>query len=102
MFKTKRWELCPLCETYERAAKLCREEHVPVLIHVEEITQPQGHSTSGSHERYKSKERMQWETDFDCIKTMRTWILINKLASENELNEVEENAKLAVRAAKTA
>ncbi len=101
MFKTKGWDYVHLCETYEKAAKLCREEHVPVLIHVEEITQPQGHSTSGSHERYKSKERLQWETDFDGIKKMRAWILENKLTTESELSEIEENAKKAVREAKT-
>ena len=102
IFKTKGWDYAHLCETYEKAAKVCREEHVPVLIHVEEVTQPQGHSTSGSHERYKSKERLQWEADFDGIKKMREWILLNKLASEEQLNEIEENAKKAVREAKSA
>jgi pyruvate/2-oxoglutarate/acetoin dehydrogenase E1 component/TPP-dependent pyruvate/acetoin dehydrogenase alpha subunit len=102
IFKTKGWDYAHLCETYEKAAKVCREEHVPVLIHVEEVTQPQGHSTSGSHERYKSKDRLQWESDFDGIKKMREWILLNKLASETELNEIEENAKKVVREAKAA
>ncbi|MBN8697219.1 MAG: transketolase [Bacteroidetes bacterium] len=102
IFKTKGWDYAHLCETYEKAAKVCREEHVPVLIHVEEVTQPQGHSTSGSHERYKSKERLQWEADFDGIKKMREWILLNKLATEEQLNEIEENAKKAVREAKSA
>ncbi len=102
IFKTKGWDYAHLCETYEKAAKACREEHVPVLIHVEEVTQPQGHSTSGSHERYKSKERLQWEADFDGIKKMREWILLNKLATEDQLNEIEENAKKAVREAKSA
>lgn len=102
IFKTKGWDYIHLCETYEKAAKICREEHVPVLIHVEEVTQPQGHSTSGSHERYKSKERLQWETDFDGIKKMREWILDSKLATEIELNDIQENAKKVVREAKTA
>ncbi|HEX7415277.1 MAG TPA: thiamine pyrophosphate-dependent enzyme [Bacteroidia bacterium] len=99
---TKGWDYAHLCETYEKAIKICREEHVPVLLHVEEVTQPQGHSTSGSHERYKSKERLQWEIDFDCVKQMREWILHNALATEVELNKIEEDAKAAVSAAKNA
>jgi 2-oxoisovalerate dehydrogenase E1 component len=100
IFKTKGWDYAHLCETYEKAVKVCREEHVPILVHVEEVTQPQGHSTSGSHERYKSKERLQWETDFDCIKKMREWILSNALASEEELVIIEEEAKEVVKNAK--
>jgi len=102
MFRTKGWDYTHLCETYEKAAKLCREEHVPVLVHVEEVTQPQGHSTSGSHERYKSKERLQWEVDFDCIKKLREWIIENALATEVELEKIEEDAKEAVKDAKNA
>ncbi len=102
IYKTKGWDYAHLCETYAKAIKVCREEHVPVLVHVEEVTQPQGHSTSGSHERYKSKERLQWETDFDCIKQMREWILSNALANEAELTKIEEDAKEAVKLAKTA
>lgn len=102
IFKTKGWDYAHLCETYEKAAKVCREEHVPVLVHVEEVTQPQGHSTSGSHERYKSKERLQWESDFDCIKKMREWILKNALSDEATLDKIEEDAKNAVRDSKTA
>lgn len=102
IFKTKGWDYAHLCETYEKAAKLCRDEHVPVLVHVEEVTQPQGHSTSGSHERYKSKERLQWESDFDCIKKMREWILQNALSDETTLDKIEEDAKNAVRENKTA
>lgn len=100
IFKTKGWNYAHLCETYERAAKVCREQHVPVLVHVEEVTQPQGHSTSGSHERYKSKERLQWENDFDCVKKMREWIIENALAKENELDKIEEDAKETVKNAK--
>ncbi len=100
IFKTRGWDYAHLCETYEKAVKVCREEHVPVLVHVEEVTQPQGHSTSGSHERYKSKERLQWETDFDCVKKMREWILNNALANEEELTAIEEAAKETVKDAK--
>lgn len=102
IFKTKGWDYAQLCETYERAIKVCREEHVPVLVHVEEVTQPQGHSTSGSHERYKSKERLEWETEFDCIRQMRQWILNNALATEEELLKIEEDAKETVKVAKNA
>ena len=102
IFKTKGWDYAHLCETYEKAVKVCRDEHVPVLVHVEEVTQPQGHSTSGSHERYKSKERLQWELDFDCVKKMREWILNNALANDEELNKIEEDAKEAVKQAKNA
>ncbi|MES2139361.1 MAG: thiamine pyrophosphate-dependent enzyme [Bacteroidota bacterium] len=102
IFKTKGWDYVHLCETYEKAAKICREEHVPVLIHVEEVTQPQGHSTSGSHERYKSKDRLQWEADFDGLKKMREWILESKLSTETVLNEIQESAKKVVREAKAA
>lgn len=102
IFRTKGWDYVHLCETYEKASKICREQHIPVLIHVEEVTQPQGHSTSGSHERYKSKERLQWEQDFDCIKKMGEWIIENKLATEEELKAISEEAKKNVRLAKTA
>lgn len=102
IFKTKGWDYPHLCETYEKASKVCREQHIPVLIHVEEVTQPQGHSTSGSHERYKSKERLQWEQDFDCIKKMGEWIIESKLATAEELRTIEEEAKKNVRQAKTA
>ncbi len=100
IFKTRGWDYPHLCETYEKAAKVCREEHVPVLVHVEEVTQPQGHSTSGSHERYKNKERLQWETDFDCIRQMRLWIISNALATEAELDKIEEDAREKVKEAK--
>jgi 2-oxoisovalerate dehydrogenase E1 component len=102
IFRTRGWDYPHLCETYERAVKICREEHVPVLIHVEEVTQPQGHSTSGSHERYKTRERLDWEGDFDCIKKMRSWILTNALANEEELSKIEDEARETVRLAKSA
>ncbi len=100
ILKTKGWDYPHLCATYEKAVKICREEHVPVLIHVEEVNQPQGHSTSGSHERYKSKERLQWEIDFDPIKKMREWILENELATPEQVKEIEVNAKNTVNDAK--
>ena len=75
ILKTKGWDYPHLCNTYEKAVKIAREKHIPVLVHVEEVNQPQGHSTSGSHERYKSQERMQWEKDFDCISKFKEWIL---------------------------
>jgi pyruvate/2-oxoglutarate/acetoin dehydrogenase E1 component/TPP-dependent pyruvate/acetoin dehydrogenase alpha subunit len=89
----KAWDYPALMETYEKAEKIAREEHVPVLIHVKEVTQPQGHSTSGSHERYKSDERLQWEEDYCCINKTRAWLLDEEIATENELDEIEEQAK---------
>ncbi|NEM98382.1 alpha-ketoacid dehydrogenase subunit alpha/beta [Pontibacter burrus] len=101
IFKVKGWDYAALCETYEAAVRVCREQHVPVLIHVEEVTQPQGHSTSGSHERYKSKERLEWEAEFDCLKKMREWILANGIATTEHLDQIENEAKEAVRVART-
>lgn len=100
IFRVKGWDYSSLCETYEKAIAICREKHIPVLIHVEEMGQPQGHSTSGSHERYKSKERLQWELDFDCIKKMREWILESAIANEEELKQIETDAKKTVREAR--
>lgn len=87
------WNYEELCSAYEKAEKICREEHVPVLVHVVEMTQPQGHSTSGSHERYKSKERLAWENEFDCIRKMREWIINQNISSADELDDVEKAAK---------
>lgn len=97
IFKTKGWDYPGLCETYEKAIQLCRDEHVPVLIHVEEVNQPQGHSTSGSHERYKSDERLAWESDMDCIEKFKEFILSAGIADENELTQIEADAKKYVR-----
>ena len=102
IFKTRGWDYPHLVETYEKAAKVCREEHVPVLIHVEQVCQPQGHSTSGSHERYKTPERLQWEKDFDCILRFRNWIVSNSVATAEELDNIEKSAKEAVRNARRA
>ena len=93
ILRVKGWDYPALVETYQKASKIAREEHVPVLIHVNELTQPQGHSTSGSHERYKSKDRLAWETEFDCIAQMRQWMLTSNIASEEELSEMETTAK---------
>ncbi|OSY88024.1 transketolase [Tenacibaculum holothuriorum] len=111
IFVVNGWNYVELIDTYNKASKIAREEHVPVLIHVKELTQPQGHSTSGSHERYKSKERLQWEQDFDCIAQMRKWILEFELQDENgntlkfvdseeELLSIEKEAKKEVSKAK--
>ena len=102
IFKTKGWDYAHMCETYEKAIKVCREEHVPVIVHVEEMTQPQGHSTSGSHERYKSPDRLEWELEFDPIKKMREWIIESAIATEEELTSFENNAKQAVKEARSA
>jgi pyruvate/2-oxoglutarate/acetoin dehydrogenase E1 component/TPP-dependent pyruvate/acetoin dehydrogenase alpha subunit len=92
----KGWDYVALCETYQKAAQICREQHVPVLVHVTELTQPQGHSTSGSHERYKSKERLAWEAEFDCIKQFRKWIIAEGFATAEQLDVIEEDAKKTV------
>ncbi|SEL84024.1 alpha-ketoacid dehydrogenase subunit alpha/beta [Parapedobacter koreensis] len=97
IFKVKGWDYPGLCETYERAAAISREHHIPVLIHVTEMTQPQGHSSSGSHERYKSKERLAWEQEHDCIIKMRAWMIESGIANENELVEIERSVKESVR-----
>ena len=101
ILKTKGWDYPHLVLTYEKAVKIAREEHVPVLVHVEEVTQPQGHSTSGSHERYKSPERLQWEKDFDPIKKMKEFILSKELSTAEELEEIEKTARKDARDAKT-
>ncbi|WP_407427026.1 thiamine pyrophosphate-dependent enzyme [Arcticibacter sp.] len=97
IFKVKGWDYPGLCETYEKAIAICREKHIPVMIHVYELTQPQGHSTSGSHERYKSKERLEWEMQFDCLLKMRNWMLESAIVTEDELAELETRAKEFVR-----
>ncbi|OJW12791.1 alpha-ketoacid dehydrogenase subunit alpha/beta [Mucilaginibacter sp. 44-25] len=97
IFKVRGWDYAALCETYERAIKLCREEHVPVLIHVVEMTQPQGHSTSGSHERYKSKERLTWEEEHDCLLQMRKWMIQSAIITTEDIDALEAEAKKHVR-----
>jgi len=100
IFKTKGWDYAHLVKTYEEAISVCRVEHVPVLIHVEEVTQPQGHSTSGSHERYKSSERLSWELEFDCILKLREFILDKKIATVEECDTIETEAKKNVQTQK--
>lgn len=102
ILKVNGWDYPALVETYEKADKLARENHIPVLVHVDELTQPLGHSTSGSHQRYKSKQRLEWEMDYDCNLKMRNWILDKGIASEEELIKIESSCKAEVRAAKTA
>jgi pyruvate/2-oxoglutarate/acetoin dehydrogenase E1 component/TPP-dependent pyruvate/acetoin dehydrogenase alpha subunit len=92
IFKARGWNYPELMEVYEEGIRRCREEQIPVLFHIEEVTQPLGHSTSGSHERYKSPERLQWEVDFDPIKKMKEWILEEKLATETQIDDVEQKA----------
>jgi 2-oxoisovalerate dehydrogenase E1 component len=96
----KGWDYIGLIEAYQRAEVICREEHVPVLFHVEEMTQPQGHSTSGSHERYKSKERLAWEVEHDCIRRMRQWIIDEVMILPEEIDGIEKEAKASARQAK--
>ena len=93
IFKVKGWDYVELMKTYEKAEQICRTEHIPVIVHVNELTQPLGHSTSGSHERYKSEERLKWEKDYDCIKKMRQWILDNNIISSKDLDKIEDDAK---------
>ncbi len=107
IYKTKAWDYAALNRTYEEAIARCREDHVPCLIHVEEVTQPQGHSTSGSHERYKSTALLDWYKDYDCMVKFRQWILNFRpggeaIASAADLDNIEKQAKVDVRAAQKA
>ena len=102
ILRVKGWDYVNLIETYEMAGKIAREEHVPVLIHVLELTQPQGHSTSGSHERYKSQDRLSWEREHDCNVKMREWMIAHNIATEDELETIEKNIKKQVRDGKKA
>lgn len=97
IFRVKGWDYPSLIETYQKAEKIAREEHVPCLIHVTEMTQPQGHSTSGSHERYKSKQRLKWEADFDPIKKMGEWIVQTGISSQEDIDLIMSEAKKTVR-----
>jgi 2-oxoisovalerate dehydrogenase E1 component len=96
------WDYPSLINAYKKASEVCRKKHTPVVVHVKEMTQPQGHSTSGSHERYKSKERLAWETEHDCVAKMRAWLLENNLAEETEIEVLEKEAISEVKAAKKA
>ncbi len=100
IYTAKGWDYPAMVNMYNKGVALCRQNHIPVLFHISEMTQPQGHSTSGSHERYKKPERLAWEKEWDCIKQMREWILANFLAEEYELAEIELNAKLFIKESK--
>ncbi|MEO5500202.1 MAG: thiamine pyrophosphate-dependent enzyme [Ginsengibacter sp.] len=100
IYKLKGWDYAGMCEVMEGAIENIRQTHVPALFHIEELTQPQGHSTSGSHERYKSAERIAWEKEWDGKNQMQLWITANGLADENELDEIEASAKFFVKESK--
>ena len=97
IYKVKAWDYAGMCEVFEAGIRSARLTHTPVLFHVEEVTQPQGHSTSGSHERYKSPERLEWEREWDGIKKMKEWIIDNALASEEDLGDIETESKELIR-----
>ncbi len=100
IYKVKAWDYAGLCEVFEEGITKTRETHVPCVFHVEDVTQPQGHSTSGSHERYKTPERLEWEREWDCIKKMKEWMIENGIASDEELSILANEAKIAVRESK--
>jgi pyruvate/2-oxoglutarate/acetoin dehydrogenase E1 component/TPP-dependent pyruvate/acetoin dehydrogenase alpha subunit len=102
IFIVNGWDYPALIETYENASRIAREQHAPVLIHVQQLTQPQGHSTSGSHERYKSEARLQWEREHDCNVKMREWMIATNIATDQELQEIEKEIKKQVRDGKKA
>lgn len=102
IFTVNGWDYASLIDVYQRAASISRKDHCPVLIHVKELTQPQGHSTSGSHERYKSKDRLEWEASFDCIVKMKEWMLENNIFTEEEAKAIEKDIKKQVREGKKA
>ena len=97
IYKVKAWDYAGMCEVFEAGIQRIRETHTPALFHVEEVTQPQGHSTSGSHERYKTNERLDWEREWDCNRKMKEWIIENALEEEEQLAEIEANAKDYIR-----
>jgi pyruvate/2-oxoglutarate/acetoin dehydrogenase E1 component/TPP-dependent pyruvate/acetoin dehydrogenase alpha subunit len=100
IYQVKGWDYAAMCETFKNGISRMRETHTPAVFHVQEITQPQGHSTSGSHERYKSKDRLEWEKEMDCIRKMREFILENTIATEETLNQIDADAKAFVLEAK--
>lgn len=100
IYTAKGWDYAGLVETIQRGVDRVRETHIPAIFHIQEVTQPQGHSTSGSHERYKTKERLDWEKEMDCIVRMRDFIVTNQIADEADVNEIEEQAKQEARSAK--
>ncbi len=97
IYTVRGWDYPALCETFEKAAEKAREHHIPVLVHVQEVTQPQGHSTSGSHERYKSRERLEWEAEYDCLRRMGEWMEESGLATSAQLEEIRDKARAYAR-----
>ncbi len=97
IYTVKGWDYAELCEVFEKGISRIRRSHIPAIFHVQELTQPQGHSTSGSHERYKNEQQLEWEKDWDCNLQMRHWILANSLAEEEDLEEIEKEAELLVK-----
>ena len=93
IYTVRGWDYPALIETYQKAAAIARRDHIPAIVHVIEMTQPQGHSTSGSHERYKPEERLQFEKEFDCLVKMRQWIIEERIATAGELDQIERNAQ---------
>ncbi|MEO0059510.1 MAG: hypothetical protein RLZZ312_1157 [Bacteroidota bacterium] len=96
IFDVKGWDYPQLVAVYQNAANIAREKHRPILIHVQEVTQPQGHSTSGSHERYKNQDRLTWEVEFDCLRQMRLWMISNKIATQTEIDTIDIEARKLV------
>jgi pyruvate/2-oxoglutarate/acetoin dehydrogenase E1 component/TPP-dependent pyruvate/acetoin dehydrogenase alpha subunit len=96
------WDYPSLMNAYKKASEVCRKKHTPVVVHVKELTQPQGHSTSGSHERYKSKDRLAWEIEYDCVTKMKAWMIESKIATEDSLQDLEKEAEEQVKEAKKA
>lgn len=99
IYRVPGWDYEKLVKTYREGISIVREKHIPAIFHITELTQPQGHSTSGSHERYKTKERLEWEKEYDCIRQFRKWILEKGFATEEELTKIEEEAKITVKKA---
>jgi pyruvate/2-oxoglutarate/acetoin dehydrogenase E1 component/TPP-dependent pyruvate/acetoin dehydrogenase alpha subunit len=102
IYTVKGWDYAAMCEVFEQGVSYTRDTYTPVVFHVQELTQPQGHSTSGSHERYKTTERLQWEREWDGIKKMREWLLLNELSNETDLQQFEADVKQSVRVSKLA
>jgi Pyruvate/2-oxoglutarate dehydrogenase complex, dehydrogenase (E1) component, eukaryotic type, alpha subunit len=100
IIEVKGWDYGALIQAYQQAENWCRTSHTPVLVHVTELTQPQGHSTSGSHERYKTEKRLVWERDNDCLKRFKEWIIAKEFSSEHELQQLENDLTLMVTSAK--
>ncbi len=100
IYRVKAWDYAGMCEVFEEALQKMRETHVPAVFHIEEVTQPQGHSTSGSHERYKTPERLEWEREWDCVKKMREWLVANNIATEGELDNILDEVKETVKQGK--